>query len=113
MRSAPTDYDPLPPKPQFCSPAGQTLSFHLGSHAKGSKSDRKSEEQYDFTHVWDTTLKATNEQTNTHGHRQQDGGHQRERGVRGMKGKGGQVYGDRKRLDVGGEHTVQCTDDVL
>ena len=32
--------------------------------------------------------------------------------IKAEKGKNGQIYGDR-RLDLGGEHTVQCTDDVL
>ena len=30
-------------------------------HAKQNKSDRKSQEPYYFTHMWDVTLKATNE----------------------------------------------------
>lgn len=29
------------------------------------------------------------------------------------EGKGGQTHGDAGRLDYGGEHTMQCTDDVL
>ena len=31
-------------------------------HAKQSKSDRKSQEPYDFTRMWNVKLKATNEQ---------------------------------------------------
>ena len=49
-------------------------------HAKwNAKSDRKSQEPYDFTYMWDIKLKATNEQTietnkqtkTPHRHRQQ------------------------------------------
>lgn len=29
-----------------------------------------------------------------------------------LKGQGGQVYGDERRFDFGGEHPVQCTDDI-
>ena len=34
--------------------------------------------------------------TETHGHRQQYGGYQREGGEEAVKGKGGQLYGDRR-----------------
>ena len=37
------------------------------------------------------------------------------RGKRGggtAKGKGGQIRDDRRELDLGGEHTMQSTDDV-
>ena len=47
-------------------------------HAKQNKSDRKSQETYDFTHLWDTKLKATNKperQIKTHRHRPQHGGY--------------------------------------
>ena len=49
--------------------------------------------------------------TETHRHRPQCGGHQRE-GVGGRKGKGGQTCGDGRWLDLGGGHTVQYTDHV-
>ena len=54
-------------------------------HAKWNKSDRKSQEPYDFTLMWDIKLKATNEQIRTetkeaHRHRQQYGVYQKERG---------------------------------
>ena len=29
------------------------------------------------------------------------------------KGKGGQIYDDRRRFDLGGKHTTQYTDDIL
>ena len=38
--------------------------------------------------------------TETHRHRQQCGGYQR-KGVGGVKGKGGQIYGDGRQLDLG------------
>ena len=44
------------------------------------------------------TLKAINKQekqTKTHRHRQQHGGYQREGDWRVVKGKGGEIYGDR------------------
>ena len=43
-------------------------------HAKWNKSDIKSWEPYDITHMWDIKLKATNK-TETHGHRQQFSGY--------------------------------------
>ena len=46
-----------------------------------------------------------------HRHRKQHGGYQKERGCRGG-GKGGQIHGDGS-FDLGGEHTMQYTDDVL
>ena len=54
-------------------------------HAKQNKSDRKRQESYDFTHMWDLKLKATKEQTRkkpneNHRHRQHYGGYQREGG---------------------------------
>ena len=52
--------------------------------------------------MWDTKLKATNEQTRhtkTHRHRQEYGGYQRER-VWGV-GKGSQIYSDGRRFDFG------------
>ena len=48
-------------------------------------SDRKSQQPYDFTHMWDIKLKATDKQTKTHRHRQQYGGYQREGGWGGGK----------------------------
>ena len=55
----------------------------------------------------------TNEQT--HRHRKQYGDYQRGRGLWGENEevKGGQMYGYARRLNLGGEHTVQYTDDVL
>ena len=62
-------------------------------HAKWNKSDRKSQKPYDYTHMWDIKLKATNEQirqTKTHRHRQQYGSYQGEGGgwevVKGKEG---------------------------
>ena len=46
--------------------------------------------------------------TETHGHRQQCGGDQRE-GVGGL-GNGGLIYGDGGRFDFGGGQTVGNTD---
>ena len=50
--------------------------------------------------MWDIKLKATNEQTRitnkTHRHRQWFGGDQREGGGGAVKGKGGQLYDDRR-----------------
>ena len=55
--------------------------------------------------MWDIKLKATNEhkikETNTHRHRQEYGGDQREGGWGTVKGKGGQIYGDGRRFDFG------------
>ena len=36
----------------------------------------------------------------------------RGKGMGGVKDKGGQLYGDRRRLDFGCGHTVQRMDDV-
>ena len=49
---------------------------------------------------------------NPHRHRQQHGDDQREGGGGGGRGRRG-LDGDGRRPDLGGEHTTQCTDDVL
>ena len=49
--------------------------------ATQNKSDGKSQEPYDFTHMWDIKLKSTNEQTRqtkTSRHRQHCHGYQRQ-----------------------------------
>ena len=48
--------------------------------------------------------------TETHRHRQQYGGYQREGGT--VKGKEGQIYGEKRLFALGGGHTVQYTDHV-
>ena len=75
-----------------------------GYHAKRNKSDGKTRKPYDFTHMWDIKLEATNEQARqikTHRPRQQYNSYQRERGWKLVKDKGNQIYGDGKRLDFG------------
>ena len=59
-----------------------------------NKSDKKSQEPYDFTHVRYKTESGQSRQTKTHSHRQQDGGYQKEGDGRIVKDKGGQIYGD-------------------
>ena len=56
--------------------------------AKQIKSDRKSQEPYDFTRTWEYTIESNNnrinkknKQTKTRRHRQQDDGHPREGGL--------------------------------
>ena len=71
----------------------------------GNISSFLSQEQYDFTHIWDIKLKITREQarqqTKTPRHRQEYGGYDREEDMgTGTKGKDGQTYGDR-RFDFG------------
>ena len=48
--------------------------------------------------------------TETHRHRQQYGGYQREGGI--VKGKEGQIYGEKRSSALGGGHTVQYIDHV-
>ena len=72
------------------------------------KSDRKSQEPHDFTYMWDIKLKTINEQTRQtkiHRHRQQYGRYQRERRWV-MKGKGGQIYGDKRDLSLDDKHNA-------
>ena len=92
-------------------------------HAKWNKADGKSQEPYDYTHMWDIKLKTTDEkttdektrQTNTHKtHR-----HRQLVVTRGkvgcgevVKGKGSQIYGDGKRGTLGSKHKMQYTDDI-
>lgn len=68
-----------------------------------SESDRRSQDPYDFTLMWDLKLKARNEQTrqsNQNSGTEQIGGCRRERRLGGgRKGKGGQTYGDRRETD--------------
>ena len=79
-------------------------------------SDRKNQELYGFTHMWDVKLKAANEQarpdTKGHRHRRPCGGYQREGGGAVVKGRGGQVYGKEGDVTLGGGHTMQYTDQV-
>ena len=73
-------------------------------HGKQNKSDRKGQEPYDFTHMWDIKLKSTKEQTRqtkTRRHRPQCGGYQGEGWGELVKGKVGQIYLDRRRFDFG------------
>ena len=44
--------------------------------------------------------------TETHGIRQQYDDYQREEGESGVKGKGGQIYGDGRPFDFGGKHSA-------
>ena len=81
-------------------------------HAKRNKSGRTSQEPYNFTYMWDPKLKATNEQTRqtkTGRHRWQYG---KWGGVEVVKGKQGQIYGDRRRLDFGW-WTQQCSTQIV
>ena len=51
--------------------------------------------------------------TETHRHRQQYSGYQREGRLGVIKGKGGQIYGDRRLFDFGWwAHTMQYTGNV-
>ena len=49
----------------------------------------------------------------THGHRQQCGDSQRERGWGEVEVGEGGIKGERKRPDWGGGHMMQCAGDVL
>ena len=63
--------------------------------------------------MWDIKLKAINEQTKTQKHRKQNGGYQRE-GVWELqkREKGVKYIVPEEDLILGGEHTMQYTDDV-
>ena len=68
---------------------------------------RKGQKSYDFTHMWDIKLKATNEQTNKNNAQTRTTVWWFPESVVGP-GEEGKIYGDR-RLDLDGEHicTVQ------
>ena len=51
--------------------------------------------------------------TETHRHRIQCSGYQREGAVEFARGKGDQIYGDKGDLTLGGEHAVQYTGCIL
>ena len=51
--------------------------------------------------------------TNPHRYRQQYGDYQREKGWGEVEEGKTEINGDKRRLDLGGKHTIQYTDDVL
>ena len=58
--------------------------------------------------------KQENNQAKTHRHRRLCGGSKGKGGGReAVKDKGGQIYGNGRECDFGGEHAMQHTDDVL
>ena len=73
-------------------------------HAEQGRSDGGGEGPYDFTHMWDIKLEATDEQAG-----QTIGNSQTQTTVQWLpegrawvvKGKGGQEYGNGKRFDSG------------
>lgn len=70
----------------------------------GEISQTEKDKNHRISLMWDVKRKGTNEQRNkqTHRHRRQNGGRQREAGWREEEeGEGGQICGDGRSLDVG------------
>ena len=82
------------------------------NHYTGNRTNRKSQEPYDFTHMWDIKLKATNDQTrqtNKNSQTQTTVGWLPEgRGIKGVK-----FVAMEEDLTLGGEHTIEYTDDIF
>ena len=78
-------------------------------HAKQNKSNGKSQEPYDFTHIRDGKPKAINEQMVINTDHSMVVTRGKMCGEEGAKGPGGQCVVTKE----GDEHTMQYTDDVL